>query len=533
MDIYGVFWIRFLDWGVRRCPFFIEPLLVAGYTLVFYAVAGRQRRAVAANLAVLCPEASTLGRQARALAVFWEFAWMIVDSARARSGERHVTWRLEGAEAFRQLSEGAGPAVILTAHMGNYDVAGPFFAEKMGRAVHGVRMREKRADTQAYMEAQRRAMTRGSAYHVQYNDPGNFLGVELARALAAGEVVALQGDRAGGGMAETEVAWRGRAWALPSGPMALATISAAPVFPIFVVREGWRSYRIQALPPHASAAKTGGRDGRAAAQRELTLWWAGVLAGMLESHWPRWLMFEPAFRPLEPDTTGNDAANAAGEDAAAAMASSSPASAVRDAPPPITPIPPTETESAARPERTTAHGWRPVLQPISRTALGRFLNSLGFFLPPHHPHTLRAEDSAQNWVEAWTLAAFSGALAGAMAWTLLRAVLPPLGAWLLLGPVWFGLLHLAPMAAGWGTDFLRARAWLPRRWPLSRATEEAHFLGQTLVSAAFVWTGVFRWLGAAWLIFAVANALAALPLRALARRGRGNEMPPPSPDSGG
>jgi|GEM_PF-367542 len=489
VDLYGVFWMRMLDWGVRRCPFFIEPLLLSVYTPMFFLLAGRPRRAVADNLRVLCPRASWLGRQVGAFGVFWEFAWMLADSARARGGERHVTWRLDGADAFREVSTSGGAALILTAHMGNYDVAGPFFADKFGRTVHGVRRPERRAELQEYLDAQRQAQA-GGAFRVQYNAAGSFLGVELAQALAAGEVVAIQGDRVAEGMGAVEVEWRGRGWRLPAGPLVLAQVAAAPVFPIFIVREAWRSYRIVFLPSRPPAAPPSDRAARAAAQRELAVWWAGTLAGVLECHWRQWLMFEPAFGPLP--TVGDGL----------------PAAASR---PTVHPLPPPASARPTRPERTTPTGWRPTLQPISRTYFGRFLNTLGLFLPSEAPHQLRAEDSAQNWIEVVVLAAFSAALTAATAWLFLTTVAPAAWAAVWILPAWFAGLHLAPLACGVVADLCKHLPGVPTRWSVTRLAEEWLFFAQTMVSLVLLSTS-FRWLGAAWIVFAVANGLSFLLL---------------------
>ncbi|MFN0129596.1 MAG: hypothetical protein ACKV19_23260 [Verrucomicrobiales bacterium] len=495
LDLYGVFWVRFLDFGVRRCPFFIEPLLVAGYTLFFFAVAGRQRQAVMENLRVLCPGAGRLGRWLRAYRVFWEFAWMVVDAARARSGERHVTWRLDGAEPFRAAREGRG-VLLLTAHMGNYDVAGPFFAEKFGRTMHGVRRPERRVDLQEYMETQRQALT-PDGYRVQYNTEGGFLAVELAQALAAGEVVAIQADRVAEDMGMVQLEWRGRLWRLPSGPLVLAQVTGAPLYPVFSVRDSWRSYRVLFLPGWATADPPRDRVARQAMHREMARWWANTLAGVLERHWALWLMFEPAFAAL-PN-----------------VARDSPLPTVEPAPVPRSPLP-------QRPERTTPTGWKPTLQPISRTYLGRWLNARGFFLPAEGPHQLRAEDSAQNWVEVVVLSTFSGLLAAAAVWMALAAWLP-VGLAAALAPVaWFVLLHLVPLACGAAAGFCKRLPMVPARWSVMRLSEEFLFGAQTVVAAAWLVTP-FRWLGVAWLLFAGANALCFVCLSVLGRGRDGRD----------
>lgn len=495
LDLYGVFWVRILDWGVRRCPFFIEPLLVAGYTIFFFGVAGRQRRAVTDNLRVLCPRAGRLGRWLRGCRVFWEFAWMVVDAARARSGERHVTWRLDGAEPFRAAREGSG-VLLLTAHMGNYDVAGPFFAEKFGRTMHGVRRPERRSELQEYMETQRQALA-PDMFRVQYNTEGGFLAVELAQALAAGEVVAIQGDRVAEDMGMVELEWRGRLWRLPSGPLVLAQVTGASVYPVFSVRDGWRSYRILFLPAWATAEPPTDRAARQAMHREMARWWANTLAGVLERHWAQWLMFEPAFAAI-------------------------PEAAHVPPLPTVEPAPVPRSVLSPRPERTTTTGWRPTLQPISRTYLGRWLNARGFLLPAEAPHQLRAEDSAQNWVEVVVLAIFSGLLAATAVWIALAAWLP-VGLAAALAPVaWFVLLHLAPLGCATAAGISKRLPIVPARWSVMRLTEEFLFSAQTAWAGALLVTP-FRWLGAAWLLFAGANALCFFSLRVFGCRKEGRD----------
>jgi len=478
----GVMWVRWLDWGVRRCPFFIEPLLIGGYTAAIFALAGRQRRAVTNNLEVLVPEAGWFGRQWRAGCVFWEFAWMLVDGARARSGERHVTWRLDGEASFREVSESGRAALLLTAHMGNYDVAGPFFAEKFGRRVHGVRRPERHADLQAYMDDQRRKLS-GDAYRVQYNTDGGFLGVELVQALGAGEVVAIQGDRVADGMGAVETVWRGRKWLLPSGPWVLAHVAGAPVFPVFTLRDGWRSYRIAFLPAYRNGPRPADRAARAAAHRQMAGWWANTLAGVLERHWDQWLMFEPAF----------------GRCAVGGHAHGS-------EPWPVDPAPMVAADRPSRPERTTVSGWRATRQPISRTYLGRFLNARGLLLPSRHTHELRAEDSAQNWVEVVVLTTFSAVLAAVAAGWLMTTVLPPVAAVALTPIAWFLLLHLAPMATGAAADAIKCLPGVPAAWSVTRLSEELLFCAQTGFSIMLLFSPGW-WLGAIWLVFAAANGL--------------------------
>ncbi len=478
--------MRFLDWGVKRTPFFAEPVLVAGYTLVIFALAGRQRRAVMANLAVLRPRASWFGRLAMALGVFWEFAWMLTDSAHARGGERNVTWRLDGAEAFRFLREDGGAALILTAHMGNYDVAAPFFASRLGRRLHGVRVPERHAEMQAYMEEQR-ARQESADFRVRYNHPDSFLGVELARALGAGEIVALQGDRVVDQVSPVEVVWEGKTWPLPVGPFVLAQAGGAPVFPIFIVRDGWRSYRVLVLPPRTPEPAVRGQ--RARQQQDLIAWWAGVLSGVIRQNATRWLMFDPAFLPRE--------------------------KAEADA---VTVVPhPVPHDGASSPEMDMP--WPVQWRRRSLTALGQLVDRALGRDAVGDPRLLVADDPAQNPWETGTLAVLLATMLGCGVYFLLQAAGLP--AWLDVAvtvPTAFLGLQAALVALGAVADATMRLAGHRCGWSVIRVTETLGLAACAALAAALLWTPAAA-LGAAWLALAAVNTLSFF-LVALSRGSR-------------
>jgi lauroyl/myristoyl acyltransferase len=294
LSVYGVFWSRFLDWGVRRTPFFLEPAILAGYTLGFFIFAGRQRRAVLQNLRTLLPEMGPVARLFGSLRVFWEFAWMVTDAAHARASEDVLEWSLDGAEHFNALISSPEGAIVLTAHMGSYDVAAPFFAGKFGRRVTMVRIAERRAELQRYMGRERAAQETDS-FRIRYNHPGEFLGIDLARALAAGEVVAAQGDRVPGEVSQLRIERNGKPWLIPRGPFVLAQVSGALIYPLFIIREGWRRYRIIVRPPRRIAGPIESREARAERLCELARWWVETLDDILVRRWWLWLAFDEMF----------------------------------------------------------------------------------------------------------------------------------------------------------------------------------------------------------------------------------------------
>jgi lauroyl/myristoyl acyltransferase len=296
IGVFGDLPTRVLMRGLKVFPWFLEPVLMAVWTLFFFLVAGEQRRAVISNLKALFPMWSGFRAFFGAYRVFWNFAGTYVDAMRSETGTGEVDWVIEGLEYFEQLSSHEGGCLILTAHMGNYDMAAPLFSSKFGKTVYAVRAPEREAEMQAVKEAELREKERlNPFFKTLYNDGGEMLGVELARLLNEGNVVAIQGDRVVFEVSSSEVEVApDLMMSLPKGPLFLARISKAKCFPLFIIRDGWRRYRVKVLP----ALELPPRKRGAGEDPGLKVWTDALLEGVIP-HWDQWFVFEPVFRRLK------------------------------------------------------------------------------------------------------------------------------------------------------------------------------------------------------------------------------------------
>lgn len=229
----------------------------------------------------------------RAWRVFWNFAWTMTDAGRVRAGVRDLAWEIEGAHHFRGLAEMDGGAILLTAHMGNYDIAGPTFAGRFNRKLNAVRAPERDAGLQEYYDA-KGDRQESDSYAVRYNRQGGMLGIDLAQMLGRGEVVALQGDRVISGVAGAPAELFGERIELPQGPHVLALATVCPIFPLFVVRSSWRRYRIISFPPLALPRRERGVGKSVAIGRSIDAW-SAVLGNVVHEHWDQWFEFTRVF----------------------------------------------------------------------------------------------------------------------------------------------------------------------------------------------------------------------------------------------
>jgi KDO2-lipid IV(A) lauroyltransferase len=128
--------------------------------------------------------------------------------------------------------------VLLTAHVGNWEVGSSIPSQKAARPVHLVREMEMDPEAQAFVERiiRERGFEGLEVHFAGPHDPS--LGLELLAALRRGEIVALQGDRPRSGERPLTATLFGRPMQLPSGPVALARAAGVPILPVFVLREG-------------------------------------------------------------------------------------------------------------------------------------------------------------------------------------------------------------------------------------------------------------------------------------------------------
>src|SRR5437016_5971430 len=139
--VKGVFWRKYLDWAVVNLPFFFYPVPLTFFTFFFFFFAAPARRAIVANLAVVLPGSSGLMNYLRAFRILYNFAWTISEAAIRRILHEEFSYEIVGAEWLEEVGAAPG-AIVLTAHMGNYDLGAALFAEKFHRQIQMVRAPE-------------------------------------------------------------------------------------------------------------------------------------------------------------------------------------------------------------------------------------------------------------------------------------------------------------------------------------------------------------------------------------------------------
>jgi lauroyl/myristoyl acyltransferase len=225
------------------------------------------------------------GRRLDALAVgtFTDFAMCFSDllSTNRRpvaelSG--HVA-RVEGAERVGGLR---GGFVSLTAHVGNWELAGRLLAGRTARPTHVVVAQEEARELERWVRRNGDGMR-----FVPRSRPT--ISLELHAALRRGEVVALQGDRALGTRGDVLVPFFGSPAPFPLGPFLLARAAGVPVVPAFCLLDAGHRYEVRVAEP-LSVSRGGEEE---AAGR-----WVAVLEDVVRERPTQWFNFFDVWNPL-------------------------------------------------------------------------------------------------------------------------------------------------------------------------------------------------------------------------------------------
>jgi lauroyl/myristoyl acyltransferase len=288
--VRGVFWREYLDWATVNMPFYTYPVLHCFMTLFFFFFAAPARRIVLAHLEVVLPGSSRPMNYVRVLRTFYNYAWTISEAAIHKLNKEEFAYEIIGAEWLEQLGAAQG-AIVLTAHMGNYDLGAALFAEKFQREIRLVRAPEPDQQTARHLSASFEKSGEG-AVKVDYNTPGALLSFDLLNALRLGEIVSIQGDRVDPALATIDAHLFGRQVRLPNGPFVLAQVSQAPLYPLFIARSGYRSYQIIVREPIAVPRSGRDREDDIIPAVEK---WSRVLEQILTERWDQWFAFAPGF----------------------------------------------------------------------------------------------------------------------------------------------------------------------------------------------------------------------------------------------
>lgn len=206
----------------------------------FFVLRGR-RKAILGALRTIQPEASGVTQLRLGWRILLNYANNFADFLRLYhmdARELLSITRVEGMEHFDRVLEMNRGAILLSAHLGNWEVGSNFIAAS-GIPLVGVA--ESAGPGEAFYRLFKRYRQHLGTIIVSLEDPS--VGFKLRKRLKNGYVVGLLGDRdiAGSGI---EVTYFGKPAIFPTGPAFLSLATKTPIIPSFYFRLDRREKKV-------------------------------------------------------------------------------------------------------------------------------------------------------------------------------------------------------------------------------------------------------------------------------------------------
>jgi predicted LPLAT superfamily acyltransferase len=152
---------------------------------------------------------------------------------------KHFKISGEGWDLLKEQLKEPGGFIMLSSHVGNFELAG--YTLKMdGKRINSL---VYSGEKKAVMEQRRKALAKQGVRMVPVSEDMSHLFI-INSALGNGEVVSMPGDRVFGSQKAAECRFIDAPAKFPLGPFALSVQLDAPIISAFVMKTGWKSYYV-------------------------------------------------------------------------------------------------------------------------------------------------------------------------------------------------------------------------------------------------------------------------------------------------
>lgn len=230
MQRFLIFWLR--SFGVRSL------YCVMACVIPFYMLFGR--RGYKASYSFFrdrfgCPPLKSFAAVYRNHYVFGQ---VILDRFALYAG-RTFSFVMENQEDFNELLDSEKGILLLSSHVGNYEMAG--YSLKAGDKPFSALVFS--GETQTVMENRRAAFGRNNIRMVPVTEDMSHI-FELNAELDRGGIVSMPSDRLFGSAKTVIKSFLGKDAYFPLGPFSMAVSKEVPAVAIFVIKEAVYTYRI-------------------------------------------------------------------------------------------------------------------------------------------------------------------------------------------------------------------------------------------------------------------------------------------------
>lgn len=173
---------------------------------------------------------------------FYLFAQVVIDKFAMYAGKRFDI-SIEGYDHFQRLADEKEGFMVLSAHIGNYEIAG-----------YTLRAKQKRFNALVFAQEKASVMQNRNKMFQQSNicmipvmpDMSHIF--QINNALADGEIVSMPADRLHGSQKGIDISFLNGQATLPYGPFNIAVMRSVNCLAVNVMKTGIKTYRIYITP---------------------------------------------------------------------------------------------------------------------------------------------------------------------------------------------------------------------------------------------------------------------------------------------
>jgi predicted LPLAT superfamily acyltransferase len=268
--------------------------LTGAYTLLYFVAFYYllfDRAAVDASLAYVVRRFPDHGRTRRLVDVYLLFVSQgrsLIDRYYVLAGGRDIQIDITGLDRLRELLSGNRGLILLTAHVGNWQVAMTAL-RRLGKTVHLLMGREENPAVRASLGLD----SEQDAIKILYTDDSIAGVIEAMKAIERGDLISIMGDRAYH-YNSMEGSLLGGNVRFPYGAFTIAAAAACPVVVLLSAKTGTRRYVVdvsRVIDPPA------GRGEKKQAQiRECVARFAAALEDYAEAYPYQWFVFRDMWK---------------------------------------------------------------------------------------------------------------------------------------------------------------------------------------------------------------------------------------------
>lgn len=172
------------------------------------------------------------------------FGQVILDKTAAMGGfDAKFTFEFDGEQHLRQMVAAGTGGLLISAHIGNFEMAGHML-ERLNTRVNIIMLDAEHQKIKKYMSG----ITRKSFHIIPIGGDNSHI-YEISEALKNHEMVCMHGDRFMPGSKTLSAQFLNKDAELPTGPFYLAMKYGVPVSYVFAMKEKSRHYHFYATPP--------------------------------------------------------------------------------------------------------------------------------------------------------------------------------------------------------------------------------------------------------------------------------------------